>query len=165
MLQIFGAKNIPSRALLAYVWTLQNPKLPLPDIAYQSEGKPYFPACPAFHFSLSHTGSLTLCAVDSAPLGVDIEEITPRTEKLIRYTLTDKEYESYKALGETWQSFYSLWTKKEAWCKLTGKGIGATLRTTPPDADFFYRSYCGKTWITTICGSTPPPESIVWLEI
>ena len=164
MLQIFGAKNAHSRSLLTYVFQLQHPGLPLPNLAFQSEGKPYFPDYPAFHFSLSHTGSLTLCAVDAAPLGIDIEEITPRPEALIRYTLTDEEYAAYRNLGKTWVGFYQLWTKKEAWCKLTGHGIGATLRTTPPEEGLLHRSYHGDGWIATLCTVSPPPKEIQWVE-
>ena len=46
---------------------------PLPQIARREGGKPYFPNHDGRHFNLSHSGDRALCALDGAPVGVDIQ--------------------------------------------------------------------------------------------
>lgn len=49
----------------------------LPVISTEASGKPYFPAYPEVHFSLSHTAGAAAVAVADTPVGVDIEHIRP----------------------------------------------------------------------------------------
>ena len=63
-------------SLLAYavraVWGID-----LPETAELPGGKPYFPACPQLHFSVSHTRTAALVAVSAAPVGADVEQVRP----------------------------------------------------------------------------------------
>ena len=63
-------------SLLAYavraVWGIA-----LPETAELPGGKPYFPACPQVHFSVSHTRTAVLVAVSAAPVGADVEQVRP----------------------------------------------------------------------------------------
>ncbi len=95
----------------------------LPRILRQRGGKPYFEDYGNLHFSLSHSGSLSLCTLGEAPVGADIELVRPRSKGLPRYALSDKEYGWYLEGGERWEDFYTLWTLKEARVKCTGEGI------------------------------------------
>ena len=65
-----------SVSLLAYavraVWGID-----LPETAVLPGGKPYFPACPQAHFSVSHTRTAVLVAVSAAPVGADVEQVRP----------------------------------------------------------------------------------------
>ena len=58
-------------SLLAYavraVWGID-----LPETAELPGGKPYFPACPQLHFSVSHTRTAALVAVSGAPGGAAV---------------------------------------------------------------------------------------------
>lgn len=96
---------------------------PLPEIARQPGGKPYFPSHPDLHFSVSHSGALSLCALGEAPVGADVELVRPRSGRLPRYALSDGEYAWYRERGGRWEDFYTLWTLKEARVKCTGEGI------------------------------------------
>ena len=49
--------------------------MPLPDIARDSHGKPYFPAHPEICFNLSHCRGLAACGISDAVLGVDCESV------------------------------------------------------------------------------------------
>lgn len=53
--------------------------LPMDQIVFETEGngKPVVRQLPSFHFNLSHSGDWVVCAVDDAPVGIDIEEIKP----------------------------------------------------------------------------------------
>lgn len=106
-------------ALLVEAWGVE----PLPEIARTREGKPYFPDRPDLQFSLSHSGGLSLCAMADTPVGADIELVRPRSLKLPRYALSEREYEWYESRGSRWEDFYVLWTLKEARVKCTGEGL------------------------------------------
>lgn len=96
---------------------------PLPEIARREKGKPWFPAYPQIHFSLSHSGGLSLCALGQGEVGCDIEFVRPRKEGFPAYTLNEKELRWFEGRGSRWEDFYSLWTLKEARGKCTGEGL------------------------------------------
>ncbi len=96
---------------------------PLPAIAREVGGKPYFPTCPDLHFSLSHSEGLALCACSERAVGVDVERLRPRREGLPAYALSGEELIWLKGHGGDWSWFYTLWTLKEAKVKCTGEGL------------------------------------------
>ena len=85
---IYGTQNLTSRTqakiLLALAareeWGLAS----LPEIGRLPGGKPFFPSQPQLHFNLSHSGSYALCALDTSPVGVDIQVVKPWRESLLR---------------------------------------------------------------------------------
>ena len=135
----------------------------LPEIQREAKGKPFFPNLPRLHFSLSDSGDYALCALSAAPVGVDIERIRPRRENLPRFALSEKEYARFCGEGGDWSLFYTLWTRREAWCKYTGRGLGDSWGQDTPTG-LFFASYGGETWRAAVCGEEPPPEKIIWLE-
>lgn len=98
---------------------------------YGERGKPYFQNLP-FFFNLSHSGDYVLCALSEQEIGVDIQ----RQAALRDIRIADRFFsESEKALiagciteEERQSCFYRLWTRKEAYGKLTGEGIAAVLK-------------------------------------
>lgn len=163
-MRVFGATQCSSRELLTHILSNFYGISALPAVAKTEDGKPYFPDCPALQFSLSHSGNLVLCALDGHPVGIDIELVAPRRGDLPAFALTEHEFSRYQLLGADWPAFYTLWTKKEAWCKYTGRGLGKNFRNTPPETGLCYRSYQHKAWWATVCGETEPPAEIHWLE-
>ena len=98
---------------------------------YGKEGKPYFRDLP-FYFNLSHSGDYVLCAVSSAEIGTDIQQHCGKNvERLARRFFTEREAAALEQAGEERETrerlFYRLWARKEAYGKLTGKGIAAAL--------------------------------------
>ena len=94
------------------------------QVAVDARGKPY---CDGVFFSLSHVGDLALCAVSDAPIGCDIErvrdapfEIAPRVfcpgERAYLHSAQDE--------SEAQRRFFTLWTLKESYMKMTGEGLG-----------------------------------------
>ena len=82
----------------------------LPEIARGAHGKPYFPAHPEVHFSLSHSGGAVLVAVHDEPVGADIERLRPVRAARLK-----------AALGaETDEDFWRRWTAYESRCKRRG---------------------------------------------
>ena len=103
----------------------------LPDIAVTDRGKPYFPDS-KWHFSISHTKNFVFCALSERNIGLDAEEkgrtVTPAMlEKFTSQTEKAR-------LGEDPQdAFLRLWVLKEAYAKLTGRGMGSWLKNTDFD--------------------------------
>lgn len=164
MIEVFGGLNDTSRSFLSRTLQRTGRFSALPSISYTEHGKPFFPEHPNLHFSLSHSGPYILCALDCHPLGVDIEIIKPRQNKLPTYALTTEEYSRYLALGGDWAAFYSIWTQKEAWSKYTGFGLGITLHQTSPKNNLYFKTYAGSDWTATVCGESIPPTDIVWID-
>ena len=110
-------------ALLRYgaqrFWNLA----PLPELDYGLYGKPAFRNCPAYHFSLSHTDGLALCAFSDAPVGVDAERLRPvepaRAERL--------------RLSADSASFFAEWTVRESRVKLRGGSALKCCAPVPPE--------------------------------
>ncbi len=95
-------------------------------------GKPYLADHPNLAFNISHSGSQWVMAVSRAELlGVDIEYCRPRNNftALVNRCFAEEERLYWHNLSEDEKlaGFYGLWTKKEAFVKATGRGIGLGL--------------------------------------
>ena len=91
--------------------------------ARTEKGKPYALNADIF-FSISHSKSIVVCAIDDNEIGVDAElvrDIELRVTK-IACTESDKEYIFESDAGQV-ERFYDVWTAKEAYFKYLGTGI------------------------------------------
>lgn len=88
-------------------------QLPSGRVEKTEEGKPYFPDAPSTFFSLSHTDGYAVCAIGDCPCGVDIEAEREVSERLRRRFLG----------GASEKDALRLWTEKESFGKLDGKGF------------------------------------------
>lgn len=92
---------------------------PLPlQVAYTPKGKPYICHVP-WHYNLSHSGDYVALAVSDAPVGIDIQQMKPYSEALVKRFFSEGEQQS--VMGMT--LFYTLWCRKEAYGKLKGTGL------------------------------------------
>lgn len=100
-----------------------------PEFDFLEGGKPVIKGHPEIHFNFSHSGNVALCAIDSRPVGADVE--TPRkiTPSLIAYTMNEEEQAEIASAPESLSAFLALWTRKEAALKLTGEGIRNNMKT------------------------------------
>jgi phosphopantetheinyl transferase len=101
-------------------------------------GKPYFVDMPDVHFSISHSGRFWACLMAGAAVGLDVEDIAARREidATARYLKIARRYFTCDEIRETEDAairgpheliarFFFVWTRKEAYVKYTGRGIGA----------------------------------------
>ena len=88
-------------------------------------GKPYLPGGP--EFSISHSRGLAGCAVDSGPVGLDIERVRKFTPGMREKICTEREL--FLTGGDD-SLLTQLWTCKESYMKLTGLGFAQGLRET-----------------------------------
>ncbi|RYX85071.1 4'-phosphopantetheinyl transferase superfamily protein [bacterium] len=94
-------------------------------IAYTPHGKPFLPALPDWHFSVSHSCNLAVWAISyGREVGIDIELIRPELplKTLIPRTLSPREQEALaQHEGDPTSLFLHFWTRKEAFLKATGE--------------------------------------------
>lgn len=88
-----------------------------------AHGKPQL-ADGNLHFNISHSGDRVLCAVHTAPIGVDIEQPRPYNDRVARRICTPAEY-AY--IGGDAARFLAVWTRKEAYAKWDGRGLSLGL--------------------------------------
>ena len=178
-MRVYAQKNLADRAqahvmlerAVAGTWGVS----PMPCVVREEGGKPRFSDLPDCHFNLSHSRVYALCALDDAPVGVDIQIIRrDLRQALPARVCSDKELDWLNEQGDYWAAFARLWCLKEARVKFTGAGIGAGLRTTaiplPEEGaglyrleGLWFRLYEIPGYACAVCGKNPPPEDIIWL--
>jgi len=84
-------------------------------------GKPYFKNTDGLFFSISHSFPHYAAAVSDKPVGIDIEKIRDVNLNISQRMFTENEKEY---VGNDTVRFFEVWTKKEAYSKFTGKGLG-----------------------------------------
>ena len=86
-------------------------------------GKPHEVGLP-IHFNVSHSGDFVACAVDTSPVGIDIEQIRSIRPALVKKVCTEAERAYVEDQeGDMLVRFFEVWTSKEAWFKYIGTGI------------------------------------------
>ena len=99
-------------------------------------GKPSLVHChgrPVLSFNLSHSGDVILFAVTGDHrIGVDIERIRESSElmEVARAQFSEREFNALQGLAKEEQTgaFFRCWTRKEAYIKARGEGLGFPLR-------------------------------------
>ncbi len=154
----------------------------LPRIETGEKGKPFFPERPDIHFNLSHCRAAVACALDGAPLGVDVQEY--RTFCRDKHGLSAPPV--YRILSETertWveagespedrdRRFTAVWTCKEAYGKKTGEGFLYDLKSTEflphPGAweqyGLVFQHWSAAEYALTLCAAASMPRKLVCLE-
>lgn len=92
-------------------------------------GKPIWPGKEEIHFNLSHSGDYACCAVADQPVGVDIQVCDGLRSALAKRFFTEKDNQRLRECSGQEQEnlFYRLWSIKESYIKLTGKGMSQGL--------------------------------------
>lgn len=130
----------------------------LPPVERSPRGKPRFAGHSGHWFSLSHSGGIALCALSSAPVGVDVERVRPRGAQLPAYVLSETERAGFDG---TWEDFYRLWTLKESWCKREDTPLFPP-REVPAPPPCPHKCYAGEDWRAAVCCADEPPRTILW---
>ncbi len=74
------------------------------------------------YWSLSHKPKYVTAVVSKEMIGIDIEEVRPRSESIFSLVASDEEWELSQ--DRSWHTFFRYWTAKEAALKAVGIGIG-----------------------------------------
>ncbi len=99
------------------------------------------------HWSLSHKPGCVAAVVSNDRVGIDVEEMKPRTNPLFPYVASDEEW---ALMDRSWDTFFRYWTAKEATLKAIGIGIGGlkTCRIAAvPDEKHIVLDYRGDSFL------------------
>ena len=92
------------------------------EIAYNSQGKPYFLSFREIFFNISHSSNYVECAIGDKPVGIDIEGGRKGRQNLAR-RFFDRAESDWIEEAESDERFFRIWTLKEAYGKATGFGV------------------------------------------
>jgi 4'-phosphopantetheinyl transferase len=105
--------------------------IPIDKIQFDNNtfGKPFVEGLQSFHYNVSHSGHWIVCATDNQPVGIDIEQILPIDFDIANRFFTTLEIQDLeKKAGKAKLSyFYDLWSLKESYIKMVGKGLSIPL--------------------------------------
>lgn len=107
-------------------WMELRPDICIPfEIGYEKEGKPYLINKPEICFNLSHSGEYVCCAIGDVPVGVDIQKKTAVRSGIAERFFTPADNQKLSECGEKERIdlFFRMWSIKESFMKLTGKGL------------------------------------------
>ncbi|MFL9484061.1 4'-phosphopantetheinyl transferase family protein [Chitinophagaceae bacterium LWZ2-11] len=81
------------------------------------------------YYNVSHSGNVILIAIAKGDVGVDVEKVEPAFpyKDVLTYIFSNEEIEDLNRFALPRERFYTLWTRKEALLKATGKGIDDNL--------------------------------------
>ena len=102
------------------------------NLLYNKYGKPYLKdPYSNIHFNISHSGEWVVLAIDTVPIGIDIQEITNTDIKIAKRFFSKEESEYIFSLSEENQieAFIKLWSLKESYIKAEGKGLSIPLNS------------------------------------
>ncbi|MBR3855294.1 MAG: 4'-phosphopantetheinyl transferase superfamily protein [Bacteroidaceae bacterium] len=100
----------------------------LPIMEYGQYGKPRIVGHENVHFNISHCRCAVICAVSDSPIGVDIETTDRYSPRLAEYTMNSDELQQIQESENPAVEFTRLWTMKEAFLKMTGRGITKNIK-------------------------------------
>ncbi|MCP4156645.1 MAG: 4'-phosphopantetheinyl transferase superfamily protein [bacterium] len=92
-------------------------------------GKPFLIDRKDFHFNISHSGIWVVAAMDTQPVGVDVEKVSDFDMDITGSFLSEDEHHDLMGQGEGDQLsyFFTLWSLKESYIKIIGKGLSQPL--------------------------------------
>lgn len=132
-----------------------------------SRGKPYLADRPDIAFNLSHCTGLAVCGVSEAEIGVDCELIRAYSGNAAKKIFSDAEIRFVSEGSDHDETFFRIWTLKEALGKAMGTGIFSDLKRYEfvfengkpvckelPEKFFIQKIICGK-WVVSVCSDVP----------
>ncbi len=101
------------------------------ELNYQvtPEGKPYFTDCP-LQFSLSHSGSMAICALSDEAVGADVQVMTYCRMRIAHRFFTAEQCAQLRICDDPDTLFTLFWAQTEARGKRSGIGIAGPCDTT-----------------------------------
>ncbi len=106
------------------------------DIKTGEHGKPYFANEPSIHFSISHSGELSMAVFSGREIGCDIQMMKDFPDESRMFSIAKRFYTKKECQWITSSEisferkirFYRLWVLKESYAKATGMGMALALK-------------------------------------
>jgi 4'-phosphopantetheinyl transferase len=127
--------------------------------AQKTGGKPYLLLQSGLFFSLAHAQEMAVCVIADQEVGVDVERkdrLTGKKEeqklKIAKKMLTPEEWKQWEKEEYRTETLISIWTKKESYVKMTGKGLTEKLMTIDTLSNAFYQQMLlDDMYILSVC--------------
>lgn len=138
-------------------------------ILKEEQGKPFLDGENAPDFNLSHSGGAVACILGRGRVGIDVQEESEALDVERLAARFFEEGERARLQNASRESFFELWTKKEALGKCLGEGLAPFLKK-DPDATarelglhLVSRRFVlhGRAYALSACAS----ERIEWIEL
>jgi 4'-phosphopantetheinyl transferase len=112
-----------------------------PEIQNNEYGKPYLKNYPSIYFNISHSANIAVLTVSDTECGVDIENTAKPHEAMgvANRFFSRNEYAAMMLSANPNEAFCRLWTLRESYVKMRGKGFAIGLSTLKCD---FHRGVC-----------------------
>ncbi len=109
-------------ALFEKAWDLESLGKPLPSIMRDDKGKPFFDdnSC---YFSISHSREYWVCVFSKNQVGIDIQYRKSFGNELLIARRFFSNEDALMVESKGTDSFYELWTRREALGKFLGTGF------------------------------------------
>ena len=106
------------------------------SLKYSENGKP---VADHLHFNISHAGDYVVGVVSDDEVGCDIERNVNAPLEIAEHYFYSAEREYIEAASDPGKAFFTLWTLKESYMKMTGRGMNLPLDSfeVVPTADGF----------------------------
>lgn len=103
---------------------LESAGMPNRKIEYGENGKPYVKGEEELFISISHSGSVAMCAISDVDVGCDVEKIGDAdVTKIAKRFFSPEENGYLSEAKDPAGAFYKIWTRKESFLKATGLGF------------------------------------------
>ncbi|QUG94795.1 MULTISPECIES: 4'-phosphopantetheinyl transferase family protein [Bacillus cereus group] len=118
--------DLLSRYLIGIALQIKNEQIQFEVNKY---GKPFVKEAPELHFNVSHSGNWVVCAIDTQPIGIDVEQMNYIDVEIAEHFFSKKEQQDLKKVSHQEQQsyFFDLWCLKESYIKMVGKGLSIPL--------------------------------------
>lgn len=155
-------KKAVSKCAYDFVSTLAMKQLKInqkPRLGYESNGKPFFEDYPDFYFNISHSENLIAVAVADSPVGVDIEKKRDANLKIAQRFFSEREKDFVKDSD----SFFYVWTRKEALLKKTGEGLKDISKAQVLE-NIEIKTFEENGFLLSVCSNNPDSFKIIYEE-
>lgn len=93
------------------------------EFIYGDNRKPYLKDYPNIFFNFSHCKCGVTCVLEECEVGIDIQDITPFDLGIAKKVCCNEEIKELLLSKNKERDFCKIWTSKEAYLKMLGKGI------------------------------------------
>lgn len=112
-------------------------KIPAAEIVFETGAnkKPFVKIAEIadLHYNTTHSGNYILIAIATTPVGIDVENLEPLFpyRDILEHSFSAAEIAYINETAAPLETFYTLWTRKEALLKATAKGIDDDMKLVP----------------------------------
>ncbi len=129
------------------------------EISVGENGKPFLKGNGLF-FNISHCTEGVAVVLDTAPVGIDVQEIGGFNEKVAKRFFDENENKRINTLPDKAEAFTRIWTLKESAIKCEGKSLASLGEFSFGDCEFFFEKYekkfsclSEKNVLISVCGN------------